>query len=228
MRIDRSQGRHTEAPQLESINLNAGAASGSGADYEHVITAIPDLTQGASAGSVGAVAIDRMFARFVQFIFEATVTGVVTNNVTYNINQRRGGSLLVNTTINNGSTVNAGSQVAVVLTSMTNVVPGMMLTFAGGTAENAMVQSCNYATNTIIVNLANNHNNATAVTSTPLATITFASGTNATAYKPIQLACLPNELAPGDVLTIQRVSNGTGLATPALTVSIDWVNAREY
>lgn len=227
-RQDRALGRHTDEPQLESINLNAGAAVGAGADYEHVITAVPNLAQGAPSGTAGLAALNRMFVRWVQIVAEAAITGVATNNVTYNINQRRNGALLVNTTINNGVAVGPGSQVAVILTSVANIIPGMMLTFAGGTAENAQVQSVNAATNTVIVNLANAHNNATAVTSAPLATITFAAGVNAVAFSPIQLACVPNEILPGDVLTIQRFTNGTGLATPALTVSLEWVNSKFY
>lgn len=227
MRLERGLGRHTDAPQLESTLCPASAA-GAGTDFEHLIAALPNLAQGAASGTSGFIATDRMFVRWVTLVAEAVITGVVTNNFTLNINQKRAGALLVNTTIGGASPVGPGAQVTVPLASIANVTPGMMLTFSGGTPESAQVQSVNAAAGTIIVNLVNAHNNGTAVVATPLATITFAAGTNAAALTPIQLACVPNEIAPGDTVTIQRVSAGTGLASPALSAQLEWVNSKFY
>lgn len=63
-----------------------------------------------------------------------------------------------------------------------------------------------------------------------IATVTFASGTNAPLLQPYYLPTpllnnLPVVLLPGDVLTIQRVSNGTGLASPQFAAQADMVGA---
>lgn len=76
------------------------------------------------------------------------------------------------------------------------------------------------ATNNATVNLCKRTNGGAAVV---VATLTFASGTNGTAFKPSALAVNSANaaLAPGDVVTVQLVQNGTGLALPAGAVTFD-------
>lgn len=65
---------------------------------------------------------------------------------------------------------------------------------------------------------------AGAIVGSPLASVTYGSGTNETAFVahefPIQLSS-SLVLLPGDVVTVQRVSAGTGLASPAFSVFCD-------
>lgn len=222
MKMTKALRPNRDVPQLEGINLNAQAGAGSGADYEHAIVALPNLALGAPSGLSGAVPQNAMQIRWILIVFEANLTGANTNNVTYNVNQRRNGLPLVNTT--SATTISAGLQ-TVTPASMANIMVGMKLTFSGGTGatEVVTVASVNASAGTFTAVFANGHSGAYTIVSAPLATITFASGTNATAWVPVQLAAYANNyIAPGDTVTLQRVSAGSGLATPALTVWIDW------
>lgn len=220
MRMTEALRSNRDLPQLEGINLNAAAGAGSGADYEHAIVAVPNLAQGAGSGLAGATPQNTMQIRWIMLIFEAVLTGANTNNVTYNILQRRNGAFLVNTS--SATTVVAGTQ-AVTPASMTNITVGTKLTFSGGTGATETVTVLSTTQTTFTATFANGHSGAYTIVSAPLATITFASGTNAAAFVPVQLKANPgNAIAPGDVITLQRTTAGTGLATPALTVTIDW------
>ena len=211
-----------DTPQLESINLNALAGAGSGSDYEHVIVALPNLGQGAPSGLSGAIAQNAMFIRWVGLTFEATLTGATTNNVTYNVLQRRTGNLLVNTT--SATTIVAGTQ-AVTPASMANIYPNTKLVLSGGTGATETVVVSSVTGTTFTATFVNGHSGGYTITAAPLATITYASGVSSAAFVQTQLAANSgNVVLGGDVLTLQRVSNGTGLATPSLTVTLDWVN----
>lgn len=224
MKMTNALRPNRDLPQLEGINLNAAAAQGGGADYEHAIVALPNLAQGAPSGLSGAIPQNTMQIRWIMLIFEAVITGAATNNVVYNILQRRNGGFLVNTT--SPTTIVAGIQ-TVTPASMANITVGTRLTFSGGTgaAEVVTVASVNSSAGTFVATFVNGHSGAYTIVSAPLATITFSNGVNAAAWVPVQLAANPtNAIQAGDVITLQRFSNGTGIATPALTVTIDWQN----
>lgn len=221
-RLDRIDYRHRDIPQLEGININAQSAAGSGADYEHVICVVPDLSKQANlpSGSVGSIPLNTQQIRMALLTWEAAVTGVATNNFTININQKRGGARLVNTTISSGGG-STGLQ-TITPASMANIFNGMQLNFTGGTAE--VVTVFNVTATTFQAVFANVHANASAILDVPIATVTYASGVNDVAYVTRVMTLTPHFLKPGDVVTIQRVSNGTGLASPAGTITLDWVN----
>lgn len=220
MRISKALRPNRDLPQIESVNI---AAQTAGAAYEHAIVALPNLAQGAPSGTSGELPQNSLTLRWVQLVFEAALAGVATNNVTYNVNQYRAGSPPVNTT--SATTIVAGQQV-VTPASMANITVNSKLVFSGGTgaAETVVVQSVNNSAGTFTATFANGHSGAYTIVSAPLATITYASGVNASKWVPVQLALTPgNYIAPGDVVTLQMASNGTGLATPALSVILEWV-----
>lgn len=220
-------GRHLDMFRGVALSI-AAAGAGSGSDYEHPLFTVPDLTQGVPSGLSGALPQNQLRIARAIIVPEAAIAGVATNNFTWQLNQYRAGAVLVNTTLNGA--VSAGANVTVTPTSIANIVPGMMLTFSGGTPETAMVQSVNYAAGTFVCNLVNGHANGSALVSPPVtSSVTFASGTNATKFVPIQLAAIPNAiLLPKDVVTIARVSAGTGLASPAATVLLELTPAKFY
>jgi hypothetical protein len=225
---ERELGRHWDIFRGVALSI-AAAAAGSAADYEHPIFTVPDLTAGAPSGTAGTLPQNQLRIARALIVPEAAITGVATNYFTWQLNQYRAGAVLVNTTLS--SSVVAGAGVVVTPASITNIVPGMMLTFQGGTAETVMVLSVNYAAGTFTCNLANNHASASGLVNPPVtATVAFVSGTNASKFVPIQLAGIPNAiLLPKDVVTIARVSsNATGLASPAATALLELTPAKFY
>lgn len=284
---DYSSGRHRDIPQLPTINLNNSVAGGAGTDFEHVIYVTPDLTKDISAGEAGDMAINFMNVRYVILIFEAALTGVITNNFTLNVFQKRAGALLVNTA--SATTVVAGSNV-VTPTVMTNILPNSRLTFASGTGATETVTVQSITATTFTATFANGHSGAYTIQSAPLATVTYSTTTSATTVvagvntvTPASMASifsgsrltfsggtgatetvlvtavtattfvatfvnghsgaytiaiaeqslvphqftipvsLANALIAGDIVTIQRFSNGTGLANPPFTIGLDLV-----
>ncbi|GAC1589074.1 MAG: hypothetical protein NVS4B1_33400 [Ktedonobacteraceae bacterium] len=216
-----------DTPQLEGINLNAASATGTGADYEHPMIALPNLGQGAPTNTAGAVAQNAMTIRWMLLEFEAVVTGVATNNVTYNLLQRRLGLLLVNA-VTSATTIVAGTQ-AVVPSSMANIYVNSKLVLSGGTGATETVTVASTTATSFTATFVNGHSGAYAINSAPLATTTFGAGTNAVAYQPIQLAVnAGNVILGGDSVSIQRLTNGTGIATPALSVWVDWINTGTF
>lgn len=223
MRLARALGRNRDVPQLEAYS-GVAVAAGSAADFEHVITTIPDLTSGAPSGAVGDIASNSMRIRFATLTFEAAITGAATNNCTFNFRQYRGGSLVATTTAS--TAVGAAGSVTITPASMAGIFVGQTLAISGGTgtAENVVVTAVTSTTFTAV--FANTHSGTYNIVQAPLATITFASGTNAAAWTPIQFTALQNIVKAGDVITIQRASsNATGLATTAYLAQIDWTAA---
>jgi hypothetical protein len=218
MQIDRVLGQYRDVTIPPSILVPA-ATAGTGTDFEHVVFALTQLAT--ASGAAGEMPNNRLNVRSALLTFEAAITGAATNNFTLNVWQKRSGALLVNT--NSATTITAGQQ-TVTPASMANIVPGAQLVFSGGTgaAETVAVQSVTSTTFTAV--FANGHSGGYTITSAPLATVTYASGTNEAALVPHQfnVAMLAaNALAPGDVITIQRVSAGTGLASPSFTATLD-------
>jgi hypothetical protein len=108
--------------------------------------------------------------------------------------------------------------------SMANIFVGTPLLVDTSTSQETVVVTAVTST-TFTATFANAHSSTWTIASPPLVSIVYSSsGVTETALTPHQIASLvPNILKPGDVLTFQRVSsNGTGLASPALTVQLDW------
>lgn len=221
-RFLKALGRNKDIPQLESY-AGAAASAGTGSDFEHIIAVVPDLSVGATSGSVGDLPNNTMSIRNITLTFEAAITGAATNNCTFNVRQYRGGSIVATTTATTAVT-GAGSA-TITPASMAGIFVGQTLAISGGTgtAENVVVTAVTSTTFSAI--FANTHSGTYNIAQAPIATITFGNGTNAAAYTPITLTAprTSNYCRGGDVITIQRVSNGSGLASTAFLASCDWV-----
>lgn len=213
-------GVHRDIP-LGGTRYVANAAAGSAADYEHVLDILTDLTKLAGSGQAGILPLNAMTVRAVLWCVEATLTGAATNNFSWQVFQKRAGALLVNT---NSSTAVASTGVATVTpASMSNISVGTQLLVDTGASQETVTVSAVTAT-TFTANFAQTHSGTWNIVSPPLVSVTYASGTNDTALVPRQTTALvPNVLVAGDILTFKRVSsNATGLASPAVTVKVDW------
>lgn len=223
--IEKSMGRNRDLPQLEGLRF-AAANAGSASDFENIIVALPDLTANAPAGTnmMGSTN-NSMYLRTISIVYEANLTGAATNNFTWNVNQYRGGALLVNTT--SATTITAGTR-TVTPASMANIYVGTQLVFSGGTGATETVTVLAVTSSTFDATFANGHSGAYAITSAPLATITYANGTNDTKWVVRNLsAAKTNFIKGGDIITLARVSsNATGLASPAGVIVLDWVTSR--
>ena len=223
--INEFLGIHRDIPLGKSMLIPASAA-GSATDYEHVLAVVPDLTKLAGSGQAGDLPLNAMALRLVALIPEANLTGQATNYFTWNVLQKRGAALLVNTSTTT-AVASAGSA-TITPSAMTNIAVGTSLLVDTGASQETVVVTAVTAT-TFTATFANTHSSTWTIVSAPLVSITYSSsGVTETALTPHQIAALrPNILLPGDILTFQRVSsNGTGLASPALTVQLDWAPAQ--
>lgn len=127
------------------------------------------------------------------------------------------------------STITAAGLQSYTPASMANIVVGTLLVISGGTGTAETVTVSAVTTTSFTATFANAHSVNFTIQSAPLASVTYASGTNETALVPHQLAIpilTANALQPGDIVTLARVSsNSTGLASPAFTVELDLVPA---
>jgi len=219
-------GLHRDYPLGFPAFYVPSAAAGSAADYEHVLGVVPDLTKLAGTGQAGALPLNDLRARLVNIITEATLTGAATNNFTWQVLQKRAGALLVSTTTST-AVASAGS-VEITPGSMANILKGTaLLVDTGASAETVIVTAI--TSTTFTATFANTHSSTWNVVSAPLASVTYASGTNETALVPHEIATqyTANSIHPGDIITFKRVSsNSTGLASPAVTVQLDLVLAQ--
>ena len=223
MKISKALRPNRDLPQLEVLAL-AAAAAGTGADFEHAVVALPNLAQGAPSGTAGMVAENTMTIRWLGLLFEATLTGAATNNFTVNILQRRAGAPPVNTT--SATTITAGTQ-TFTPASLAGFFVGAKVVFSGGTGatETVTIAAVNTSAGTATATFVNGHSGAYTIVSAPLATITYGSGVNESQWVPHWFAASPgNYVLPGDVITVQRVSAGTGLASPSFSVIVEWEN----
>ena len=224
MQLDKVLGKHRDITLFESINLNSSSAAGATADYEHIVFMLPQPN--GSAGTLGDLPINALNVRTILIGFEGAITGAATNNFTLNIWQRRNGTFLVNTT--SATAITAGSSVTVTPTSMQNILTGSQLVFSGGTGSTETVTVLSVTPTSFVANFASNHSGAYTITSAPLATVTYGAGVNETQFVPHQFSVPVNKanmMVPLDCITIQRVSNGNGMASPSLTVGLDLVPA---
>lgn len=223
--ISEFNGLHRDMPLGHSRFIAAGTA-GSANDYEHVLAVVPDLTKLAGSGQAGDLPLNAMTLRMVALVTEANLTGAATNNFTWNILQKRGAALLVNTSTS--TAVSSAGSVAITPSAMTNIFVGtQLLVDSGASAETVVVTAV--TSTTFTATFANTHSSTWNIVSAPLVSIAYTSSSvTETALTPHQIAAIkPNILLPGDILTFQRVSsNSTGLASPALTVQLDWAPAQ--
>lgn len=223
-RLNRELGRNRDLPQLETLNF-AAASAGSASDFESMIVTVPDLTVGAPSGtSLMGTQNNTMFIRNISITWGANLTGAATNNFTLNINQYRAGAAVVNTS--SATTVTAGTM-AVTPASMAYIFVGTQLVFSAGTGATETVTVLSVTATTFTATFANGHSGAYTIVSAPLATVTYASGTNDSKWVARTLTTQKvNEIRKGDLITVARVSsNATGLASPVGLVCIDWDNA---
>lgn len=222
-RLNRELGRNRDIPQLEATRFLA-ASAGSATDFENVLGMVPDLTVGAPSGvSFMGTSNNTMSIRNIGITWEAAITGAATNNFTMNVNQYRAGALVVNTT--SATTITAGVNV-VTPASMAGIYSGQALYFSAGTGAAETVYVYNVTSTTFTALFANGHSSSYTITTPALASITYASGTNASKWVPVTLTLTQktNFIQKNDVLTIARVSsNSTGLASPNGVVQIDWI-----
>jgi septal ring-binding cell division protein DamX len=207
---------------LGGTRFVASASAGSGADYEHILAVVPDLTKLAGSGEVGSLPLNAMTVREVIWCAEANLTGQATNFFTWQVLQKRAGALLVNTTTT--TAVGAPGAVTITPAAMTNIAVGTQLLVDVGASAETIVVTVVTAT-TFTATFANTHSGTWNVVSAPLASVAYSSApVTETALVPRQVAALaPNVIASGDIITFKRVSsNATGLASPALTVQLDW------
>jgi hypothetical protein len=228
VKISKALRGNRDLPQLESTSV-AGASAGTASDaaFEQVIAVIPDLTKSAPTGTAGMQANNAMQIRWFLLSWLAAITGAATNNCSVQLKQWRGGAVLTNTTSSTAVGAAGSATITVGAGGANNCYVGQYLDISGGTgtAETIVVTAFSAVGNTITANFANTHSGTYNVVSTPLASVTYANATNDAARVPRQIAAFPNTVKPGDVLTVVRVSAGTGLATPAGSASIEWVEA---
>jgi hypothetical protein len=225
MRIDEFLGLDRDLAFGPTLRLPS-AAAGSAADYEGTLLVVPDLTKLASTGRAGALPLNALRARLAIWTVEATLTGAATNNFAWQILHKRAGALLVNT--NTPTAVAAPGSVVITPASMANIFVGTaLLVDSAGNAETVIVAATTATTFT--ATFAQTHSSTWTIVSAPLAAVTYANGTNETAFVPRQTATqyTANAIHPGDILTFKRVSsNATGLASPAVSVQLDLVFAQ--
>ena len=121
-------------------------------------------------------------------------------------------------TTTSATTVVAGVNV-VTPASMASIYVGSRLQFSGGTGATEVVVVTAVTATTFTANFANGHSGAYTIAIAELAYV----GHQFTI--PMSPA---NALIAGDMVTIQRISNGTGLANPAFTAWLDMVPSGIY
>lgn len=222
-RFVKALGRNRDIPQLEAYSGSA-ANAGTSSDFEHIVTALTDLTTNAPSGGVSDVPNNAMSIRYFLLTFEAAITGQNTDYCTFRFRQYRGGTLVASTTAT--TAVASAGLTTITPASMANIFVGQSLDISGGTgtAETVIVQSVTSTTFSAI--FANTHSGTYNIVQSPLASVSFVNGTNAAAWTPLQYKAKANVVQRGDVITVQRVSStSTGLASPAYIASIDWTSA---
>jgi hypothetical protein len=227
MKISKALRGNLDLQQIECLNV-AAASAGSGSDFEHVIGYVADLTQGGPSGAAGMQAVNYQQIRYFTMVWEATMTGQATNYFTINFNQYRAGALLVNTTSSTSVSAAGSATITVGSGGAKNCYIGQYLNISGGTgtAETVQVTAFNANSNTITAVFANTHSGTYNVVAAPLATLAYSSSSvTDSKFVPHQIKALPNTVQAGDVITVARVSTGTGLASVAATFGYEWVCA---
>lgn len=211
------------------------AAAGTGTDYEIVLFYLPDLTKmnlpPLASGETGDLPINSLYLRNAAIIPEAALTGAATNYFQWLIRQYRAGAVLAQYTLSSASSIAVGAntiavtQPAPIAQPVQNVRTGQIIFISGGTgtAEYTTVTSVSSANGTITFTAANTHSGAYTIVCQDLVDpLIYTSGINEAAYTPHQVNTLPNYIKAGDIITFQRQSFGTGLASPNVTVQLEF------
>ena len=221
MRTERTMGRDLDIHTLGARGIwVASVTAGSASDFERPLITIPPLSLLAGSGQAGSMPYQPLTLRIVSLVYEAIITGSSTHFFSWNVRQLRGGVILVNTT---GSAIAATGLQTCTPAAMTNIAVGVpLLCDSGGSQETVVPVAVTATTFTAV--FANTHSNGFAIVSQPLATIAYKTGTNEAAYVPDNLkAVQKNLILPGDLITLQRVSNDvTGLTQPNVLVELDF------
>lgn len=222
--LDEIVGRHADIPFVLSDRISS-AAGGTAADYEVVLFALTDLGLIAPSSPKSTLPGNDIALKAVTLIPEANITGNATNNFYWAIRQWRGGSAInqVNTT---APAITAGAGVVVTPANPAGIQVGSLLFISGGTGASETVLVTAIGNGTFTANFANSHSGAFTITSTQLALVNYnAPAVTETAYVPHQLTPLFSPILPGDVITLQRLSNNaTGLASPSVGVMLEYSN----
>lgn len=121
-------------------------------------------------------------------------------------------------TTSSATTVVTGVNV-VTPASMVSIFVGSRLQFSGGTGATEVVLVTAVTATTFTANFVNGHSGAYTIA---IAELAFVPHQFFVPMTPAQA------LLAGDVVTIQRISNGTGLANPAFTCGLDLVPTGVY
>lgn len=217
--------------QITDLDRIAGATAGTGTDYEMALLLVTDLTKitPTVTGEAGALPPNDLYIRAVSVAAEAALTGAATNNFIWQVRQWRGGAALNQYSLTSSSSIAVGANTLTLsnASGTQNVRVGDMIYISGGTgtAEYAQITAVAPGTPSITFTAANTHSGAYTMVCTALASVWYNSGSVTEAQFVIhQLNCIPHYLKPGDVVTFQRQSFGTGLASPALSVQVDYVS----
>lgn len=139
-----------------------------------------------------------------------TATFANTHSSTWNVVSAPLASVTYATT-SSSTTITSGVK-TVTPASMASIYVGTQLNFSGGTGSAETVVVTAVTSTTFTANFANGHSGGYTIAIAEVALV---------AHQLTALA--PNKLLPGDILTFARVSsNSTGLASPAVTVQLDW------
>ena len=234
--LAKSLGKNRDWPQLESVAC-AAASAGSAADYEHQLCILTNLATGASSGTAGTLPINDITVRGMLISTEAAITGATAHFMSYCLRQYRAGVLVPTVNTTSATTISASSM-AVTPASMANIQVNSLLYISGGTGTAETVVVTAITATTFTATFAQSHSGAYTIVCNNIASMTFnATSITTAAYTPVAL--LPGTssngttflsgivLQPGDMLTLQRLSNDvTGLASPITFAQIEWVPAR--
>lgn len=214
--LSESLGLHRDIP-LGVTRFVASAAAGSAADYEHVLAVITDLTKLAGSGQAGDLPLNPMMVRAVIWVVEATLTGAVTNNFTWQVLQKRAGALLVNTTTT--TAVGAPGSVTITPAAMTNIFLGtQLLVDTGASAETVVVTAV--TSTTFTATFANTHSSTWNVVSAPLASVAYTTTSSATTVVAGVNTVTPASMASIYVGSQLNFSGGTGSAETVVVTSV--------
>lgn len=234
-RIAKMMGRNSDIP-WESLDRIALSAAGTATDYEVGVFYNPDLTKimtaGSPTGAAGDIPNSILYLDSFMLSVEAALTGAATNNFLWQVRQWRAGAAINQyalssvTAIAVGANTIAVTQAAPAQQPLQNVRVNDPVFISGGvgTAEWVQITAVSIANGTVTFTAVNTHSGAYTIACSALASVWYnAGGVTEAVNTPHQIATIPNLIKGGDLLTFQRLSFGTGLASPNVTVALTYV-----
>jgi len=196
----------------------------------------PDLTKimtaGLPSGASGDIPNNVLYLDSAILVVEAALTGAATNNFLWQFRQYRAGAVLNQYALSSVTAIAVGANTIVVTQAapaqqpLQNVRVNDPVYISGGvgTAEWVQITAVNITNGTVTFTAANVHSGAYTIACSALASVWYnGAGVTETAYLPHQLSIIPNAIKGGDTVTVQRLSFGTGLASPAFSASLSYV-----